>query len=447
MENWQGLVASIIFIGVIVSIMTEWLHMTIAALLGALLLVFLNVLTLGEAVNYISKGHATLGLFFGVMVMVRAFEPTKVFDYLATQIVILAKGSGKRLLLGIVGITTPICAVLPNATTVMLLAPLIPPMAQEIGVDFVPLIILMILVANSAGLLTLVGDPATFIVGDSINMTFLEYLLRLSLGGAIAIAVIVVMLPFLFPKTWRKQLENLDQIPAPQVNHPRMLVIGAFLIAFVLTLFVIGDSLPVPVKPAAVALMGAVLALLVAHHSHIDSVSNILKDVDWITLIFFMCVFVLIGGLEETKVLSGISDLLVIMLGKNILLGVLVMVFFVGAFSAVVPNIPLVVAMVPLLKEYIVKAGMAPESILSTDYTGSFPHEVLPLFYAMMFGATLGGNATLVGASANIVGAGIAEQHGRRITFRSFLRYGLPVAFLQLVSLAIFLLIRFSLFG
>lgn len=446
MENWQGLVASIIFISVILAIMTEWLHMTIAALLGALLLVFFNILDLGEAVGYISKGHATLGLFFGVMVMVRAFEPTKAFDYLATQIVIMANGSGRRLLLGIVGITTPICAVLPNATTVMLLAPLIPTMAQEIGVDFVPLIILMILVANSAGLLTLVGDPATFIIGDSINMTFLEYLLRLSLGGAIAIGVIVAMLPFLFPKTWRKKLENLDQIPAPQVNHPRMLVIGAFLIAFVLTLFVIGDSLPVPVKPAAVALMGAVLALLLAHHTQIDTVSNILKDVDWSTLIFFMCVFVLIGGLEETKVLSGVSDFLVIMLGKNITLGVLSMIFFVGSVSAVVPNIPLVVAMVPLLKEYIVKVGMAPNSVLAPDYTGSFPHEVLPLFYAMMFGATLGGNATLVGASANIVGAGIAEQHGRRITFRSFLRYGLPVAFVQLVSLSIFLLIRFSLF-
>jgi Na+/H+ antiporter NhaD/arsenite permease-like protein len=158
MENWQAIVALTTFAGVIVLIMTEWLHLTIAAMTGALLLIFLNILTLDQAIDYIGKSHATLALFFGVMVMVRAFEPTKIFDYLATQIVLLAKGQGKRLLLGIVAITTPICAVLPNATTVMLLAPLIPPMAQELNVNFVPLLILMVFVANSAGLLTLVGD-------------------------------------------------------------------------------------------------------------------------------------------------------------------------------------------------------------------------------------------------------------------------------------------------
>ena len=111
-------------------------------MLGALVLVFAHIMTLNEAIDYISQSYATLALFFGVMVMVRAFEPTNIFAYLSTQMVMLAKGEGKRLLLGIIAITTPICAVLPNATTVMLLAPLIPPIAQEVGIDFVPLLIL-----------------------------------------------------------------------------------------------------------------------------------------------------------------------------------------------------------------------------------------------------------------------------------------------------------------
>jgi Na+/H+ antiporter NhaD/arsenite permease-like protein len=170
MATWQAIVSLVTFISVIFLLITEWLHFTIAAFLGALILIVLNVLTMPEALGYIGKSHGTLGLFFGVMVMVRAFQPTRVFEYLATQMVILAKGRGDRLLLGIVAITTPICAVLPNATTVMLLAPLIPPMAEEIGVDFVPLLILMVFVANSSGLLTIVGDPATYIVGDAINM-------------------------------------------------------------------------------------------------------------------------------------------------------------------------------------------------------------------------------------------------------------------------------------
>jgi Na+/H+ antiporter NhaD/arsenite permease-like protein len=428
-DNWQAILSVITFISVIILVMTEWVHLTIAALLGALLLVFTNVMTLQEAVGYIGNSHGTLGLFFGVMVLVRAFEPTKIFDYLATQIVLLAKGQGKRLLLGIVAIVTPICAVLPNATTVMLLAPLIPPMAKEVGINFVPLLILMVFVANSAGLLTLVGDPATFIVGDAVNISFTDYLWELSLGGVIAVAIVIATLPFLFP----------------QINHPRALSFGAVIVFFVLLFFVVGETLPVPVSPAAAALLGAALALLLSHHSKIDSVNNILRDVDWSTLIFFMSIFVLIGGLEKTGVINGLSGIFAAILGKNIILASLVLLFFVGILSSVVPNIPLVVGMVPLLKQYIVTVGLAPAEVLAQDFQGQFPPEVLPLFYAMMFGATLGGNGTLVGASSNIVAAGISEQHGRRISFKTFLHYGIPVMLLQLVASALYVLFRFLL--
>jgi Na+/H+ antiporter NhaD/arsenite permease-like protein len=327
----------------------------------------------------------------------------------------------------------------------MLLAPLIPPMAQEVGVDFVPLLILMVFVANSAGLLTLVGDPATYIVGDAINISFTDYLLRLSLGGAIAVATILVMIPFLFRKLWRKQLENLDQLPHPKINHPKVLALGGLLVALVLLFFVVGETLPVPISPAAVALLGAALALLLAHQSKIDSVNNILRDVDWSTLIFFMCTFVLIGGLEKTGVVNSVSSVLATILGRNIVLGSLILLFFVGLLSSVVPNIPLVVAMVPLLKQYLVNVGFVGSEVLVPGFEGQFPPEVLPLFYAMMFGATLGGNGTLVGASSNIVAAGISELHGRRISFKTFLHYGLPVMLLQLITAAVYVTIRFLL--
>jgi Na+/H+ antiporter NhaD/arsenite permease-like protein len=444
-ENWESVVSIVTFLSVIILIMTEWVHLTIAALLGALLLVFTNVMTLEEAVGYIGNSHGTLGLFFGVMVLVRAFEPTKIFEYLATQIVLLAKGKGNRLLLSIVAITTPICAVLPNATTVMLLAPLIPPIAQEIGINFVPLLILMVFVANSAGLLTIVGDPATFIVADAINISFTDYLWRLSLGGALAIATLIVALPILFRKIWNTQLENLEQLPHPQINHPRVLTLGGFIVAFVLVFFVVGEYLPVPISPAGVALLGAALAMLLSHQSKIDSVNNILRDVDWSTLIFFMSIFVLIGGLEKTGVINSLSGLLAAILGKNIVLGSLSLLFFVGILSSVVPNIPLVVGMVPLLKQYLVNVGLAPAEVLAPDFQGQFPPEVLPLFYAMMFGATLGGNGTLVGASSNIVAAGISEQHGRRISFQTFLHYGIPVMLLQLITSAMYVSVRFLL--
>jgi Na+/H+ antiporter NhaD/arsenite permease-like protein len=443
MENISAVIAASVFICVILAIVFEWLHLTIAAFFGALILVFCRIMTLEEAIGYISRAHQTLALFFGVMVLIRAFEPTKIFDYLGTQIVILAKGEGKRLLLGIIALTTPICAVLPNATTVMLLAPLLPPMAEEIGVDFIPLLILMVFVANSAGMLTLVGDPATFLVGDAINISFNDYLMRLSLGGAIAILVVVMLLPFLFGKIWYKKLDSLQELPHPQINHPKVLFLGTIIVALVLIFFVIGEQLPWRISPAAVALMGAALALLLAHHSKIDSVTEILRDVDWSTLLFFMSIFVLIGGLEKTGVIGHISGILAVILGKNIALGSIVLLFLVGIISSVIPNIPLVVAMIPLLKEYLVKVGLVGSEVLSKNFEGQFPPEVLPLFYAMMYGATLGGNGTLVGASSNIVAAGVAELHGRRISFKKFLKYGVPVTILQLISSAIFVTLAF----
>lgn len=443
MLSWNATVSLATFVSVMILMITERLHLTIAALLGALLLVLLNVLTLEEATAYIGQSHATLALFLGVMIMVRAFEPTLIFEYLATRIVLLAKGQGKRLLLGIVAITAPICAVLPNATTVMLLAPLIPPIANDLSIDFIPLLILMVFVANSAGLLTLVGDPATFIVGDAVNVSFIDYLGKLSLGGMVAVLTVVCTLPFLFRSVWSQQLNNLEHLPQTKVNHPRMLVLGGIVVALVLVFFVIGDSMPVPISPATVALLGATLCLLITHHSGIDSIQNILRDVDWSTLLFFMSIFVLIGGLEKTGVISGLAGLLSFILGRNIALGSILLLVVVGLLSSLIPNIPLVVAMVPLVKEYLVNVGFMSAGLLDPSFSGDYPAEVLPLFYAVMYGATLGGNGTLFGASSNIVAAGIAEQHGKALTFKRFLKYSVPVTALQLMVIIVYVSVRF----
>lgn len=439
MPTIPAAIAVTVFILVILAIVTEATHMTAAAMLGALLLVFTNVMSLSEAIEYIAKSYSTLALFLGVMVLVRTLEPTNIFAYLAGQMVKLARGSGKLLLLGIVGITTPICAVLPNATTVMLLAPLIPPLAQDIGIDFVPLLILMVVVSNSAGLLTLVGDPATFIVGDAINISFGDYLLKVSFGGVLAVATIVLLLPTLFRKTWKTNFSGYETLVLPTVQHPKALTIGAIITIFVLIFFAIGETLPTPISPAAVALMGAALSLMLAYHSKIDTIQNILGDIDWSTLIFFMSVFILIGGMEKTGVINQLSQVLAITLGGNLAFGAVLLVFVVGLLSSVVPNIPLVVAMIPLLKQYLFEVNLIGSDTLSPDFTGQFPPEVLPIFYAMMFGATLGGNGTLVGASANIVAAGISELHGQKISFHTFLKYGLPIMAAQLVVTAFFI--------
>jgi Na+/H+ antiporter NhaD/arsenite permease-like protein len=443
MQSWQSIAALGIFVAVIGVITFEWLHLTIAAMLGALLLVVLNILTLEQAIGYIAKNHSPLVLLFGVMVMVRAFQPTRLFEYLATKMVLWTEGKGSRLLLGIVGITAPISTFLPNATTVMLLAPLIPPLAQELEIDFVPLLILMVFVANSAGLLSLVGDPATFIIGSAIKLSFTDYFQRLSFGGLIAVLAIVVLLPVLFRSIWQKQLPPVTHLPPVPIAHPRLLILGGMIVGFVLVFFVVGEMLPVPISPATVALLGASLCLLLAHQSKIASVNQILRDVDWSTLLFFMSMFVLIGGLQKTGVISSLSALLAVALGQNIAVAAIVLLFSVGLLSSVVPNLALVVAFVPLLQEYLVDVGWVAVGSFRPGADVTLPPAVLPLFYALIYGATLGGNGTLVGASANIVAAGIAEQQGRPIAFRRFLRYGLPLTLFQLLLLGLYVGICF----
>lgn len=427
MENWQAALSVGVFVSVLLLLMTDWLHMTIVALIGALILVFSSVLTLNQAMEYVGKSHATLGLFFGVMVMVRAFEPTKVFEYLSSQMIRLSQGKGKLILMGITIVTGLCSSLLPNATTVLLLAPLLPPLAELIEVDFVPLLVLMALAANSGGLLTLVGDPVNFIVGESLKLSFLAYLSILSTSGVLALMVLLLSLPFLFPVLWKTELGSLDHIPLTPINHPKTLGIGIFIVGLVLIFFTIGDSLTIKISPASVALMGATLCMLLSHVTRIDTVSHILRDVDWSTLIFFMCFFVLIGSLEQTGVISRLAQLLTPLLGQNRAISALALLWIAGFLSSLVPNIPLVVAMVPLLNEYVVNIG-------------STQAEHLPLFYAMMIGATLGGNATLVGASANLVAAGVSEQHGRSMSFGRFFSLGLPVAIAQLIVSSLFVL-------
>ena len=181
---------------------------------------------------------------------------------------------------------------------------------------------------------------------------------------------------------------------------------------------------------------------MIAYSTGIDNIGDILRDLDWETLLFFVCIFVLVGALDKTGVIGALGTSMGELFGDNILLASLVLLFGIGALSSVIPNIPLVVAMVPLVKQYAIGAGMATAVQIEAGY-GQIPAAVLPMFFAMCLGATLGGNATLLGASSNIVASGICAQNGRPVTFMTFLKYGIPVTVVQLTVAAGYLLARF----
>ena len=191
------------FVAVVLAVASNRVNLALVAMLGAVVLLVTGVLSAQAMTETINPAESIIALFFGGMVVVRTLIATGLFDYLGAIALRLVRGDGRRLMIAIVVITAPICAFLPNATVVILLGPLILTLCQRMEVDFVQPLMVLVFVANSSGLLTLVGDPATFIVGNSIGLSFTEYLHLLSPGGMLAIVAVVAMLPLLFRSTWR----------------------------------------------------------------------------------------------------------------------------------------------------------------------------------------------------------------------------------------------------
>jgi Na+/H+ antiporter NhaD/arsenite permease-like protein len=443
--SWQGIVALIVFAAAILLIAVDAIDLTLAVIVGAGILIASGVTTLRTAVGYVAEAHETIALFFGGMVLVRAFAPTGIFEWIGVRACQLSRGSVKRMLLLLLMAIAPIAAVLPNAIIVILLAPVVIRIAEYFETDFVPLLFLLVFFANSSGLLTLVGDPASFVVGGAMNIGFLGFFRLVTPGAVLAILAVVALVPWLFRSLWQIDRQGERQLELPEIRAPFVVLAGAVILALELGFFMFGDMLTVPLYPAAVSLLGSVLALAIVHTSGLDTVAAILRDVDWITLIFFCCVFVMVGAMADNGVLAYAALAMTNLFGHNLALASISMLFALGVVSSVIPNIPMVVAMVPLLKGYLVNIGQATPAMMSANYTGQFPAAVIPLFVAMMFAATLGGNATLVGASSNLIAVGVSAQHGRRIKFVEWAKYGIWVTIVQLVVSAAYIGFRFLL--
>jgi Na+/H+ antiporter NhaD/arsenite permease-like protein len=430
------------FATVILAIASNRIHLTVAAMLGTVVLLVTGVLSARDVSETINPAEAMIALFFGGMVMARTLISTGLFDYLGAIGLRLVRGDGRRLLIAITGLAAPICAFLPNATVVILIGPLIVAVCERMKIDFVQPLILLVFVANSSGLLTLVGDPATFIVGNSIGLSFTQYLRLLSPGGVLAIVAVLALLPISFRSIWRVRLPESETISIPGIKRPWVLLACLAAVGLMILLFVYGEELPNPIAPPEAAIIGSALLLMIVFVTKLDDVGKILHDIDWESLLFLVCIFILVGALDKTGVIADLGNFLGTFFGNNVVLASLLLLTGIGVLSSVIPNVALVVAMLPLVKQYAVGAGLVAPGVLEAGY-GHIPSSVLPLFFAMCFGATLGGNATLLGAGSNIIAGGICARAGRQISFLTFLRYGIPVTAVQLAVSAIYIWLRF----
>ncbi len=288
---------------------------------------------------------------------------------LGTYYLRATKGSGKRFLLGLIILVAPLCAVLPNATTVILLAPIIIRVAIALEIDFVGPMVLTAIISNSAGMLTLVGDPATFLVGSTIGMTFSQYLQKVSLGGLLSLLVIIPLMPWLMKDVWQVQRTLPDNLRVKPLERPWFAAFSLMVLVVMVLLFIFGDRTPTQIVPPGVAIIAATLALLVIYAAKVEPITNVLKDVDWRTLIFLMCLFCLVQAFNKTGILQSFSQNLYAWFGTNLVLIALVIMAGVGFASSLLANIPVVAAMLLMVKGYFVTAELVPDLALDPTFT------------------------------------------------------------------------------
>nr|MCU0563354.1 SLC13 family permease [Desulfobacterales bacterium] len=434
------------FAAVILTIAFNLCDMVLAAMLGVSALLVCGVFTQQDAIGAIRSAGGPLALLFGGMVVARTLEPTGLFELIGTHFLIATRGSGRRFLLGVFALVAVLCAFLPNATTVILLAPVIVRIARALEVDFVGPLVVTAIISNSAGLLTLIGDPATYLVGSSIGMSFTEYLRRVTLGGVLAILVLIPLMPIVLRDVWNvRRTLPADLRPKP-LARPVMAVCSLAVLAGMIALFMFGEDLPARIVPPGVAIIAASLGLLVIYGARVEPIEQVMKDIDWKTLAFLLCMFCLVEAFNKTGVIQNLSHSFYAWFGVELLPVGVTVLLVVGLGSSLLANIPLVAAMILMLKGYFVLAQLVPEEALGPAFA-SWPESSLPVFVAMMFAGTLGGNATLIGASANIVSAGICAAQGRPVGFAAFMRYGLPMTACQLAVSAAYVVALFVVYN
>jgi len=437
MSELQIVTTYAVFAAVILAIAFNILDLALAGLLGVSVLIVFGILTQGDIINVVKMSGSTFALLFGGMIVARTLTTSGIFEFLGALFLRKTRGRGKRFLLGLVILVAIPCMFLPNATTVLLLAPIIIRVAAVLKIDIIAPLVLTAIISNSAGLLTLVGDPATFLVGTSINITFIEYFKRVSAGGLVSLLVLIPLLPLIMKDIWRIELTLPDDLKGETFKRPWLSVLSLGVLGIMVLLFLFGEFLPTSIVPASASIIACSVALLIIYGAKVEPVANVLRDIDWKTIIFLACMFILVEAFTKTGALRGLSSHMSQWFGSNLVPLAFALIIGVGFASSLLANIPIVATMILLVKGYLISTEFVPEDALGVFFT-DWPPVTLPVFVAMMFGGTLGGNATLIGASANVVSAGISAAHGRPITFAAFLRYGLPITVCQLAASALY---------
>jgi Na+/H+ antiporter NhaD/arsenite permease-like protein len=418
------LFALVVFLVVLAVFALDWVHRTPAALLGALLLIVAGAIGQEEAVEAVN--WETLGLLVGMMILVGILQASGVFGYLAIKSAQAARGHPGLTLIYLAAITAVLSAFLDNVTTVLLMFPMTLVITQILEEDPFPFLIVEVLASNIGGTATLIGDPPNIIIGTEVEeLSFMDFIVNLAppvvviLLVSLGIVWLVHARKLRISESDRKGIMELDA--ATQIEDRQLLVRSSAVTgATVLGFFLQGLT---ALNPAVVALAGAAVAMIVCG----PQIEEVLHEVEWPTILFFVGLFVMVGALEATGFIERVAELLA-SASDSLAVTALVVMWGSGFASGIVDNIPFTATMVPVI-ESLAEARGYDEA--TTE----------PLWWSLSLGACLGGNFTLIGASANLVVAGMAERSGVSFTFLRFLLWGFPLTVVSLCISSVYILV------
>lgn len=419
--DWQVWFVGILFVIVYGIIISEKIHRTIIALFGAVLLLVLGIVAQTEAISYIDFN--TIGLLTGMMIIVGITRKSGVFEYMAIKAANLAKGEPVKILVALAIVTAVASAFLDNVTTVLLIVPVTISICHALEINPVPIFISEIMASNIGGTATLIGDPPNIMIGSAAPLGFMDFVVNLTPIIIIIFIVTVFLLKIIFKKQLQTSEENKAKIcamnPAEAIKDTVILKKSLTVITIVIIGFVTHQYLGL--ESATIALAGAALLLLLTR----ENPDEILQTVEWTTLFFFIGLFILVGGLEKVGIIESMAREAVAMTHGNLTATTILILWFSAIASAFVDNIPFVATFIPLIKEIGVISHMS----------------IAPLWWALSLGACLGGNGTIVGASANVIVSGISAREGYPITFLGYMKIAFPLMLVSIVLSTIYLLV------
>jgi Na+/H+ antiporter NhaD/arsenite permease-like protein len=440
LKRFQGRafwIALIVFVAVYVLIAFEVLHRTLAAFLGAALVLVIthtvghfdeayNILTWEQALH--SVDWNVIFLLMGMMIIVGVLKGSGVFQWLAYKSFQVARGQ-IFILASVLCVVTAVCsAFLDNVTTMLLLTPVTLEIALVLKVS--PFVFLMpeILASNFGGTATLIGDPPNIMIGSYAGLTFNDFVLNLTPVVIIVIIAQIIYNKFVYGADYhRAKVEDAPKMIAflkekYKITDSKLLYIGGTVLLGVIALFALHGLFHMEVSVAA--LFGAALIVLLCK---VDIVEMLEKEIEWPSLVFFIMLFIVVGSAEQTGILQVIADWIKDVCQGRLWLAVLVILWVSGIASAIVDNIPYTATMLPII------------AFLNKEIPGA---ESGVLWWALALGACFGGNGTIIGASANVVTTGIAEKAGYKITFGQFVKEAAPITIVSLIISSVFLLLR-----